>query len=142
MALSALQVFAEARNVYGFSGTLEQVVTELDKIDRKPYEDAERARYRYEIWDEVSPIGGIPAQKWREQWAKNGEWPAGGKVLLLYVDGNLQLVQPHKPFSAGHVPMTEEEVHEIATQLIDQAVEAVVDAKVKEQVLYNLLMGR
>lgn len=139
MAITALQLFAEARNVYGYTGTLADVQAAMAAVDRAALEQAERARYHYVIWDEVSPIGGHPANYWREIWARNGEWPEGGKVFLLYIDGHLRLVQPHDPLSSGHVPMDEETARARAQAYIDALVEQAVDQQVKEQVLVTLL---
>lgn len=133
--INALQLFAEARNTYGFTGTLSDVQNALAAVDRAVLEQAERARYRIEIWDEVSPLAGQPPEYWRQR----GDWPEGGRVYCIYVDGNLRIVQPHDPMSAGHVPMDETTALARAEEYVAALVEQAVDEKVKEQVLINLL---
>lgn len=135
MTINALSLFAEARNTYGFTGTLSDVQNALAAVDRTPLEQAERARYRIEIWDEVSPLAGQPPEYWRQR----GDWPEGGKVYCIYVDGNLRIVQPHDPEQAGHVPMDEQTAMARAEAYVSALVEQAVDEKVKEQVLINLL---
>lgn len=135
MAINALELFAEARNVYGFTGTLADVQEALAAVDRVALKQAERARYRIEIWDEVSPLAGQPPEYWRNR----GDWPEGGKVYLIYVDGNLRIVQPHDPLSAGFVPMDEATALARAEEYVNNLVEQVVDQQVKEQVLLQLL---
>lgn len=135
MAINALELFAEARNVYGFTGTLADVQAALAAVDRTALEEAERARYRIEIWDEVSPLAGQPPEYWRNR----GDWPEGGKVYLIYVDGALWIVQPHDPKSAGFVPMDEATAIARAEEYVNSLVEQVVDRQVKEQVLLQLL---
>lgn len=135
MAINALELFAEARNVYGFTGTLADVQAALAAVNRTALEEAERARYRIEIWDEVSPLAGQPPEYWRQR----GDWPEGGKVYCIYVDGGLRIVQPHDPTSAGYVPMDEATAIARAEAYVASLVEQVVDQKVKEQVLMNLL---
>lgn len=135
MAINALQLFAEARNVYGFTGTLSDVQNALAAVNCTALEDAERARYRIEIWDEVSPLAGQPPEYWRQR----GDWPEGGKVYCIYVDGALRIVQPHDPMSAGYVPMDEQTALAHAEAYVSALVEQAVDEQVKEQVLINLL---
>lgn len=137
--IDALALFAEARNVYGFTGTVSDVQTAVAAIDRKPFEAAESTRYRVEVWDEVSDLGGRPAEWWHANFAQRNDWPHGGKVFTVYVDGNLQTVQPHNPFSAGFVPMTQAQAEAIGSQIVAARVEDAVDTKVKSQVLVVLL---
>mgnify|MGYP000282741875 CR=1 FL=1 len=135
MATNALELFAEARNTYGFTGTLSDVQAALAAVYRVALEQAERARYRIEIWDEVSPLAGQPPEYWRQR----GDWPEGGKVYCIYVDGALRIVQPHDPMSAGYVPMDEATALARAEAYVNAIVEQVVDQRVKEQVLLALL---
>jgi hypothetical protein len=135
MAINALSLFAEARNTYGFTGSLADVQNALAAVDRAALEQAERARYRIEIWDEVSPLAGQPPEYWRQR----GDWPEGGKVYCIYVDGALRIVQPHDPEQAGHVPMDEATALARAQAYVSHLVEQAIDEKVKEQVLTALL---
>lgn len=135
MAINVLSLFAEARNVYGFTGTLADVQAALASVDRAALEEAEKARYKIEIWDERSPLAGQPPEYWRQR----GDWPEGGKVYLIYVDGNLRIVQPHDPEQAGFVPMDEATARARAEAYVASLVEQAVDEKVKEAVLMRLL---
>lgn len=133
--INALTLFAEARNTYGFTGTLADVQAALAAVDRTSLEDAERSKYEVRIWDEVSPLAGQPPEYWRNR----GDWPEGGKVYCIYINDALQIVQPHDPKSAGFVPMDEATALARAQEIVDQRVEEVVDQIVKEQVLLQLL---
>lgn len=138
MALDPLALFNEARNVYGFTGTLQQVMDAISAVDRTPFEEAERARYRIEIWDEQTPINGLSPEFLRQHWGNT--WPAGGKVYMIYIDGNLRIVQYFDPdASFGYVPMDEQTALIRAQAFVDSRVEEAVDAKVKAQVLMTLL---
>lgn len=134
--INPLSLFSEARNTYGYTGTLVDAQTAVASVDRQPLEAAETARYRIEVWDEVSPLAGKTPEWWR---TNRSDWPLGGKVYLIYVDGNLQTVQPHNPLSAGFMPMTEVEALILANRMVAVRVEEAVDAQVKERALLSLL---
>lgn len=137
MALNALSLFNEVRNIYGFNGTLADVQEALASVDRTPYEIAERNRYRIQIWDEVTPLNGLSPEFLRQHWGH--EWPEGGKVYLIYVDGALRIIQYFDPNHSGFVPMDEQTALARAQEYVDARVEEAVDAAVKEQVLIKLL---
>lgn len=138
MALDPLALFNEARNTYGFAGTLQQVMDAISAVDRTSFEEAERARYRIEIWDEQTPINGLSPEFLRQHWGNT--WPPGGKVYMIYIDGHLRIVQYFDPdASFGYVPMDEATALARAQKFVDKQVEEAVDAKVKAQVLMTLL---
>ena len=137
MAINALALFLEARNLYGYAGTLADVQAALSAVDRSPLEAAERAKYFITIWDEVSDLAGQSPEYWRNR----GDWPydKGGKFFLIYMNGLLQIVQPHDPDASGHSPMTEEVALARAEAMVSAQVTGIVDAMVKERVLIQLL---
>jgi hypothetical protein len=132
--IDPIELLKEARSL-GSNATLARVQQVLASIDRTALEQAERARYRVEIWDEVSPLAGQPPEYWRNR----GDWPAGGKVFLVYVDDRLVLVQPHDPEQAGLIPMDLPTAQARANALIARWVEQAVDAEVRRRALMQLL---
>lgn len=129
-----IKLLQEARNL-GSQATLADVQAAIGAVDGAPIEAAERARYQVEIWNEESPLAGQPPSYWRSR----GDWPIGGKVYCIRVDGHLAYVQPHDPQSAGFIPMDEQTALARAEAAVAARVEEAVDALVKEQVLLQLL---
>lgn len=136
--LDPLAVLREARNL-GSTATLADVNQVLAQIDRPSLEAQERARYKIEIWDEVSPLGGQPAEFWHRHLKERGDWPEGGKVYCIYIDSRLTYVQPHDPEQAGLVPMSEELARQRAEAHVNRLVEAAVDEQVMREALMKLL---
>jgi len=75
-----------------------------------------RARYTVTLWDKASPINGVPA----EQVLQSHAVPPNGSVYLIYRDGNLLYFQPHAPWVAGLVPMTDSEALQYADEQVLQ----------------------
>ena len=132
--IDSLSVLKEARSL-GSVATLTQVQTAMATIDRTPLTTTESARYRTEIWDEISPLGGQPPEYWRQR----GDWPQGGKVYLVYRDSQLLYVQPHDPDQAGHAAMSDTSALASAAAHQARLVEQSVDAEVMRQVLLQVL---
>lgn len=80
----------------------------LAKVDQPSVFAKHRARYISKVWDERSPINGVPA----EQVLARQDIPKdpNRKILLIYVDGRLARIQPHHPDEAGFVAMTESDL--------------------------------
>lgn len=134
MAVDPLVILEKAKAL-GSTATLAQVQSALASISRTALENAEKARYRVEVWDEVSSLGGQPPEYWRAR----GDWPQGGKMYLMYRDNQLRMVQPHDPDQAGHVAMRAATVMATATAHMGRQVERDVDAEVIRQVLLQVL---
>lgn len=131
-----LDVLAQARQL-GANVTLAQVQQAIAAVDRAALTVTEQARYTVTIWDETSPLGGQPPSYWRER----GDWPEGGKVVLVYRDGALLFVQPHDPDQAGIVAMDAPTATAKGQAIVSRLVEAAVDEQVRRQVLTTLLGG-
>ena len=121
-------------NQMGVSKTLTEIDTALSQIDQQAVFNQERSRFKIEIWDKVTPINGVPAEKILAR-----EDVPDGEVYLVYVDDQLLYLQPHDPFQAGIVPLTAETVEQVANQHIDQLAWQVADEKIFNMVLEKLL---
>jgi len=122
-------------NEMGVNKTLAEIDAALAQIDQQAIFEQERTRFKVEVWDKVTPINGVPAEKI----VAREDVPDDGAVYLLYVDGQLRYLQPHDPFQAGIVPMTKDNVLQIANQHVDQLAWQAADEKIFETVLEKLL---
>lgn len=134
MMLTNTQIWQRLQQI-GVNKTLTEIDVALAQIDQQVIFNQERARFRIEMWDKVSPINGVPAEKILAR----EDVPANGEVYLAYLDGRLTYLQPHDPFQAGIVPMTPDTVLQIANRHIDQMATQFADQKVVESVLAKLL---
>lgn len=132
--LTKLQVW-QRLNQMGVSKTLAEIDTVLSSIDQQAVFNEQKARFRIEVWDKVSPINGIPAEKILAR----EDVPPGGEIYLVYQDGKLQWLQPHDPFQAGLVPLAKDNVMAVADQHVSQIATQRADEKVFELVLEKLL---
>jgi len=132
--LTKLQVWKRL-NEMGVNKTLAEIDAALAQVDQQAIFNQERSRFRVEVWDKVTPINGMPAEKI----VAREDVPDDGEIYLLYVDGVLRFLQPHNPFEAGIVPMTAENVMQVANQHVDQLAWQAADEKIFELVLEKLL---
>ena len=132
--LTKIQVW-QRLNQMGVNKTLAEVEIALSQIDQQAVFNQERARFKVEVWDKVTPINGVPAEKI----IAREDVPNDGEIYLLYVDDQLRFFQPHNPFQAGLVPMTRDNVLQIANQHADQLAWQAADEKTFEMVLEKLL---
>lgn len=132
--LTKLQVWKRL-NEMGVNKTLAEIDAALAQVDQQAIFNQERSRFRVEVWDKVTPINGIPAEKILAR----EDVPDDGEIYLLYVDGVLRFLQPHNPFQAGIVPMTAENVMQVANQHVDQLAWQAADEKIFEMVLEKLM---
>lgn len=140
---NSLAIYKAARAL-GSTKTMAEVEATLAGIDRVGKENAHKARFRVEVWDKVSPINGVPAEYFlgvpTEQYPEpRKDLPPGGEMFLVYVDGNLQYIQPHDPDQAGFVPMTSTQAADKGQSMVGRMVEAQVDAEVLQDALMQLL---
>jgi len=123
-------------NDMGVSKSLSEIETVLNQIDQQAIlADIVQTRFSIEVWDKQSSINGVPAEKILSR----GDIAEGGEIYLIYIDGKLQYLQPHDPFQAGLVPMTSENVTNIAQQHVEQIATQIADEQVFEMVLEQLL---
>lgn len=132
--LTAIQIWQRLVQM-GANKGLNEIDAALKQVDQQAIFNQERNRFKIETWDKVTPINGVPAEKILAR----EDVPDDGEVYLIYVDGNLLYFQPHDPFQAGIVPMTKENVLEIANKHVDQLAWQVADEKIFEAVLEKLL---
>lgn len=132
--LTKMQIF-QRLNQFGITKTFSEIEAALAQVDRQAIFNQERSRFRVEVWDKISPINGVPAEKI----IAREDVPDDGEMYLVYVDDHLLYFQPHDPFQAGIVAMTPENVLEIANQHIDQLAWQAADEKIFEMVLEKLL---
>lgn len=133
--LTKIQVW-QRLNEMGISKPLSEIDTALAQVDQQAIFNQERSRFRIEIWDKVTHINGVPAEKI----IAHDDVPDDGEIYLIYVNGQLRFLQPHDPFQAGIVPMTKNNVMTIASQHADQLAWQVADEKILEMVLEKLLV--
>ncbi|MCL6479375.1 MAG: hypothetical protein K6T65_13365 [Peptococcaceae bacterium] len=122
-------------NALGIDKSMAEIEAALATIDQEAIRNQERSRYRVEIWDRVSPINGIPA----ERILQRADVPEEGEIYLLYVDDQLRYLQPHDPFQAGILPMSNEDVLSIANRHIDELAMPLIEEKVFELALEKLI---
>ena len=132
--LTKLQVWKRL-NEMGVNKTLAEIDAALAQVDQQAIFNQERSRFRVEVWDKVTPINGMPAEKILAR----EDVPDDGEIYLLYVDGVLRFLQPHNPFQAGIVPMTAENVMQVANQHVDQLAWQAADEKIFDRLLEALL---
>jgi len=134
MVITKIQIW-QRLNDMGVSKTLTEVETALSEVDTESIFNTERAKYKIEVWDKVSPINGISASKILER----TDIPEGGEIYLIYINNQLVYLQPHDPFQAGLVPLTSENVLDIANQHIDQLAWQAANEKIFEIILEKLV---
>ena len=134
MVITKIQIW-QRLNDMGVSKTLTEVETALSEVDTESIFNTERAKYKIEVWDKVSPINGISASKILER----TDIPEGGEIYLIYINNQLVYLQPHDPFQAGLVPLTSENVLNIANRHIDQLAWQAANEKIFETVLEKLV---
>ncbi len=132
--LTRIQVW-QRLNSMGVNKSLTEIDSALSQVDQQAIFEEQRARFRIEVWDRFSPINGVPAEKI----IARDDVPDDGEVYLIYIDGQLRYLQPHDPFQAGIVAMNKDNVHQIASQHIDQLAWQEADQKIFEMVIEKLL---
>ena len=104
--------------------TLEEVQAEVDKINIQELIDAEKEKYEIIIWDKVSPINNIPAERYLNR------PDAVNSDQIYYINdkesGKTVIFQPHDPFKAGFVAMTPAYVDQISKLHLNQFVNMIV----------------
>ncbi|MGQ9697177.1 MAG: hypothetical protein ACUVRO_04200 [Armatimonadota bacterium] len=129
-----LQVWRRLKET-GVDKPLAEIEAALSQVDQQAIFNQERSRYRVEIWDKVTPINGVAPEKILAR----EDIPGDGEIYLVYVDGHLCFLQPHDPFQAGFVAMTEDNVLQIANRHVDQLAWQAAGEKIFEAVLEKLL---
>lgn len=130
--LNNLQILKEAREL-GSTKTLADVNAILATYDYPTLRQAERANFRIELWDKVTPINGVAPEVILQ------DVPEGGEVYLIYINDNLVYLQKHDPEQIGFIPMNATRATEVANKIVDDLVEQAIDAKVHDEVLVKLL---
>jgi hypothetical protein len=79
-------------------------------VDQNAILRKHRARYTSKVWDEKTPINGVPPEKILAR--HDIPTDPNRKILLVYVDGKLSRIQPHDPDESGFVALTEADCDE------------------------------
>lgn len=133
--ITALQIFEKASQL-GSTKTYTDCQNYLNAYDLNAIENVDITqypKYAYQIWDKVSPINGISAEKILE------DMPEGGEVYLVFVDGNLVYLQKHDPTQMGLVPMTSAIAQERAGQIIKEKIQQEEYTRIFDEVLVSML---
>lgn len=122
-------------NAIGLVRPIGEVENALLNIDQRKMFEEERARYRMEIWDKVSAINNISAErlKSREDYLSDGE------VYLIYIDDCLTYLQMHDPRQAGFAAMSKDSALTIANKQADELAWAAAYESI-HKLLLNLLL--
>lgn len=130
--LDELKILKEARDL-GSTKTLADIQTLVATYNYDTLVQQEKARYRAELWDKISPINGISPEKILE------DAPTNGEIYLIYVDDRLIFLQKHDPEQIGFAAMSSERALEVANKTINRMVEEKVDEIAKKDILLQLL---
>lgn len=131
--INALQIFGEAKNTYGSTKTYTKCQEYVNAFDWVGYRTSIREQYVLALWDKVSPINGITPEQILT------DVPSGGEVVLIFVNGKLNIMQKHDPSQSGFVAMDAELATEIGNSIIDNLIETKVDEIARETVLVQMI---
>ena len=120
----------------GFSVTDAEAQAVHAKIDCDSILAKHRARITYVLWDKRSPINGVPAEKILADPNYNMCQP-DGEIALVYKDGVLTMIQPHRFAEGGHRPLTATDFDPTnpdahATRYFDKSAQEWADAEIIE----------
>lgn len=113
---------------------LDRINNELSKINQATIQAEEEAKFVYEIWDKVSPINGVPAEKFLTR----DDVDPDSEIYLIKdaATGQVIYFQPHEPESAGFVRMkTKADAENVAKAHKTKIAEMRANVRVAEQVL-------
>lgn len=111
--LTASQVLVRIRGE-GFVVPQAHVQATLAEIDQDAIRAKHRDRFEWEVWDRAgSPVEGLNLEEFEASQRANG-WDASSAIYLCYVDGTLNVIQPHAPGVSGFQPMAHNEAREHA----------------------------
>lgn len=130
--LNNLAILKEARDL-GSLKTLADVDLLLAGYDYPTLRTAEKPNYSITLYDKVSPINGIPAST-----IMADDHPIG-EVYLIYIGGRLVYLQKHDPEQIGFVTMDATRAMTAANTIVNNHIEGVIDARVRQEVLAKLL---
>lgn len=133
--ITALDIL-KAGQALGVTLDVTTIKSALATIDQTTLQNSNRNRYQVKIWDKVSDINGIPSSQILERYDISPD----GEVYLIYVDGKLQIFQPHAPNQQGHVAMDRATAERYASDHAEEISTSEVDKKIIDQVL-NTLIG-
>lgn len=113
------------------------VNAELAKINQAAVQTEEKSKLIYEVWDKVSPINGVPAEKLL---ARDDVDPDSEIYLIKDAEtGQVIYFQPYEPEAQGFVRMkTKEQAKTVAQNHKAKIAKMRANARVIEQVLTKL----
>lgn len=127
---SILQYILQQRK----TSSLDEINEIINKIDRKPIEDIQAKRFRYEVWDKKKYINGVSPK----EIIKNRTYKID-KAFLIYIDDELVYFQDHKPGENGYIKMKKAEAAEAAEKFINDKIQENVDNIIAEKVINEIL---
>jgi hypothetical protein len=104
--------------------TDQQIKAAIKTVDTNALTAAETPRWTHEIWDRTTPINGVPAAN---VLAQRDDIASTGEIVLISLDGNIVMLQPHDPTQPGFAPIADGAA--TGTQMTAQAVTESVDSQ-------------
>lgn len=101
------ELVAAATRVAGFAVAPGDAALVLVNVPIDDLYTEHAARVRWAVWDKVTDINGVPP----ERVMARSDY-SGGEIYLIYIDGQLVFLQPHRP--NGSEPVWADEVEEVA----------------------------
>jgi hypothetical protein len=113
--------------------TDEEIQAAFESIDSDSLMGSESNRWTFKIWDRTTSINGVPAA---DVISKRDDIHETGDIVLISVDGNIVMFQPHDPNQPGFAPI----VDGITTgrQMVIKAVKESVDSQILQLVISSI----
>lgn len=113
----------------------------LARVDQTALRTKHRQRLRYEVWDGVTPVNGIPAEVWLRTPGAERARAAGCPMYHVWRDDALIMFQPHCPFTGGLLssdPGHPMHVRHVAERHLDHLAEQAADQEALVEALRHL----
>ena len=130
--LNNLSILKEAREL-GSIKVLEDIDLLLAGYDYPALRIAERINYNIVLYDKTSEINGIPAATIMAE-----DHPID-EIYLIYICDKLVYMQKYDPEQIGFVTMNAARANEAANTIVNNHLEGVIDARVKDEIMTKLL---
>lgn len=98
---------SEASEIAGYDISPQDAALLLVRSDMNAIYQAAGERVEWGVWDKKDPINGVAAEVIMSRPDYNG-----GEVYLIWIDGDLSILQPHTP--EADAPIWADEVEEVA----------------------------
>ena len=116
-----------------YNPTDQEILDAIAGVDEPAIRADVETIYTTAIWDQVSPINGVPAA----DMLARPDVPAGGVISLVLINGAVSVFQPHDP--EGPIePMTEAEAQTVITSIRQTLVDAHVASLVLKEAVETI----